>query len=159
VGSPTGRLPGWLPLANRVVRAAARLGAPLGTIQVLEVPGRVSGRPRATPVSPLRVDGAQYVIAGLPDGDWARNARAARSGVLIRGRRRRPVRLLEVHDPARRRAVMRAFPSEVQHGVAFFVRLGLVHEADQEQFAAAADHVAVFEITDVETDLARDHTG
>jgi len=43
--------------------------------------------------------------------------------------------------------------------VAFFVRLGLVHEADQEQFAAAADHVAVFEITDVETDLARDHTG
>ena len=156
---PTGGLPGWLPLVNRVVRAASRLGAPLGTIQVLEVPGRVSGRPRATPVSPLRVDGAQYVIAGLPDGDWARNARAARSGVLTRGRRRRRVRLLEVHDPARRRAVMRAFPSEVPHGVSFFVRLGLVDQADPDQFAAAGDRVAVFEVTDVEADLARNHTG
>jgi hypothetical protein len=43
--------------------------------------------------------------------------------------------------------VVRAFPTEVPHGVGFFVRLGLVERADPEQFAAAADRVAVFEIS------------
>ena len=43
---------------------------------------------------------------------------------------------------------MRAFPAEVPSGVPFFVRLGLVSEADLDQFAAAADRVAVFRMTD-----------
>jgi deazaflavin-dependent oxidoreductase (nitroreductase family) len=142
----TGALPGWLPAANRVVRALTRLGLPLGTVHVLTVPGRRTGTPRATPVSPLTVDGRRYVIAGLPDGDWARNARAAGRGELSAGRRRTPVTLTEVTDPDRRRDVVRAFPTEVPHGVGFFVRLGLVTEGTPEEFAAAADRVAVFEL-------------
>jgi hypothetical protein len=43
---------------------------------------------------------------------------------------------------------MRAFPREVPHGVAFFVRIGLVEGADPDQFAAVSDRVAVFEITE-----------
>ena len=57
--------------------------------------------------------------------------------------------LREVADPVIRRDVMRAFPREVPGGVRFFVRIGLVERADPEQFAAAADRVTVFEITDV----------
>ncbi|WP_214403570.1 nitroreductase/quinone reductase family protein [Pseudonocardia lacus] len=139
-------LPGWLKPANRVVRALHRVGLPLGTIHVLTVPGRTTGAPRSTPVSPLRVDGREFVIAALPDCDWARNARAAGRGELRRGRRVRPISLIEVRDPDLRTAVMRAFPREVPHGVAFFVRIGLVQGADPEQFAAAAGRVAVFEI-------------
>jgi hypothetical protein len=41
---------------------------------------------------------------------------------------------------------MRAFPTEVPGGVMFFVRLGLVSRADPDEFAAAADQVAVFRI-------------
>jgi hypothetical protein len=41
---------------------------------------------------------------------------------------------------------MRAFPAEIPSGVPFFVRVGLVTEADPDQFAAAADRVAVFRI-------------
>lgn len=41
---------------------------------------------------------------------------------------------------------MAAFPREVPHGVQFFVRLGLVEHPMPEEFAAAADRVAVFEI-------------
>ncbi len=146
--SQTGSLPGWLKPANRVVRALQGLGLPLGTIRVLTVPGRTSGEPRSTPVSPLRVDGCEFVVAGLPGADWARNVRAAGRGELRHRRTTRPVVLTEVHDPDLRREVMRAFPREVPGGVAFFVRLGLVERADPDQFAAAADRVAVFELTD-----------
>ena len=143
----TATLPGWLKPANRVVRALHRLGLPLGTIHVLTVPGRASGAPRSTPVSPLRVGGERFVIAALPQCDWARNARAAGRGELRRGRRVEPIALTEVGDPDLRREVMRAFPREVPHGVAFFVRIGLVEGAEPDQFAAVADRVAVFEIT------------
>jgi hypothetical protein len=43
---------------------------------------------------------------------------------------------------------MRAFPTEVPHGVEFFVRIGLVERADAARFAAAAERVAVFELCD-----------
>jgi len=141
-----GSLPRWLPYANRLVMAASRLGAPLGTIQVLHVPGRRSGRPRATPVSPFGVGGREYVIAGLPDADWARNAAAAGHGRLARGRSSREVGLVEVTDPVARRDVVRAFPGQVPHGVPFFVRIGLVTGPDPEEFARASDRVRVFEI-------------
>jgi len=146
VTTPT--LPSWLPAANRLVRLLQRAGLRLGTIHVLTVPGRVSGAPRPTPVSPLTVDGRRYVIAGLPQSDWARNARAAGRGELTHGRNRQPVTLTEVTDPDLRRTVVRAFPTEVPHGVPFFVRLGLVKNGDPDEFAGVADRVAVFELRD-----------
>ena len=146
------RLPGWLPTANRVVKLMNRVGAPLGTIRVLEIPGRVSGRSRATPVSLLLLSGRRFVIAGLPEADWALNARAATYGDLVSGRRRERVRLIDVDEPALRREVMRAFPAEVPGGVSFFVKIGLVTGADPEQFAAAADQVAVFELVPADDD-------
>lgn len=142
MATPT--LPSWLPAANRLVRLLQRLGLRLGTIHVLTVPGRVSGTPRTTPVSPLTVDGHRYVIAGLPQSDWARNVRAAGRGELACGRNRQQVTLTEVTDPDLRRAVVRAFPTEVPHGVPFFVRLGLVENGDPDEFAGVADRVAVF---------------
>ncbi|RSM52615.1 deazaflavin-dependent nitroreductase [Actinoplanes sp. ATCC 53533] len=141
---PMPTLPSWLPFANRVVRALTWLGLPLGTIHVLTVPGRRSGEPRSTPVSPLTLGGRRYVVAALPHCDWARNVRAAGRGEFARGRRRSAVTLTEVGDPAVRRAVLRAFPEKVPNGVPFFVRLGLVERADPDQFEAVADRVAVF---------------
>jgi deazaflavin-dependent oxidoreductase (nitroreductase family) len=142
----TSRLPGWLKPANVLVKLLQRLGVSVGTIHVLTVRGRRSGKPRATPVSPLTVDGKRYVIAGLAQGDWARNARAAGRGVLARGRTRRAVELPEVTDLDERRKVAAAFPIEVPHGVFFFQRIGLVDKGTPEEFAEAADQVAVFEI-------------
>lgn len=144
----TGTLPRWLPTLNKVVMALQRLGLAVGPVEVLVVPGRTSGQPRTTPVTPIEVDGRGYVVAALPQADWARNVRAAGRGELRRGRRVRPVTLTEVHDVGVRRAVMRAFPAAAPGGVPFFVRLGLVERGDPDQFAAAADRVAVFEIRD-----------
>lgn len=147
--SITGQLPSWLPLANRFVRGLNRLGLRMGTIQVLTIAGRRSGISRSTPVSPLTVARRRYIVAALPQGDWARNVRAAGRGELTSGRHRTAVALAEVTDPEIREAVMRAFPVEVPGGVPFFVRLGLVSGADPDQFAAAADRVAVFEVTEL----------
>jgi hypothetical protein len=97
-------------------------------------------------VSPLVVDGHEYVVAGLVDSQWARNARAAGAGRFLQRRGPREVTITEVTDPRRRREVMRAFPTAVPHGVQFFVRIGVVAAATPEAFAAAADRVAVFEI-------------
>ncbi|GAA3336719.1 nitroreductase family deazaflavin-dependent oxidoreductase [Amorphoplanes nipponensis] len=144
MAAPTGSLPAWLPFANRVVRLLARLGLPLGTVRVLVVPGRRTGEPRPTPVSPLTVDGRRYVISALPQSDWARNIRAAGRGEVVEGRRRVPVTLTEVTDPAEARAALRAFPREVPAGVTFYQRLGLVDRADPDQFEALAGRVAVF---------------
>jgi deazaflavin-dependent oxidoreductase (nitroreductase family) len=146
VTEPAGTLPGWLRIANPLVRGLSRIGLPLGTIHVLTVPGRRTGVPRSTPVSPLTVDGRRYVVAGLPQSDWARNVRAAGQAGLAQGRRRARVTLTEVTDPGLRREVMRAFPREVPHGVPMFVRMGLVRGPDPDEFATAADRVAVFEI-------------
>jgi hypothetical protein len=57
------------------------------------------------------------------------------------------VTLGEVTDPDVRARVMRAFPREVPHGVPMFVRLGLVSGGSEDEFAAAAERVAVFRIT------------
>ena len=53
----TGILPGWLPAMNLVIAAVQRLGLSVGPVRVLVVPGRSSGRPRETPVTPIEVDG------------------------------------------------------------------------------------------------------
>lgn len=142
----TRRLPSWLPAMNRVMKFLQRMGIVIGPIQVLTIPGRTSGKPRTTPVSPLTVGGRHYVVAARPQADWARNIRVAGCGELARGRVRRPVVLNEVEDPDTKRAVMAAFPREVPGGVPFFVHLGLVERADPAQFVAASDRVAIFEI-------------
>jgi deazaflavin-dependent oxidoreductase (nitroreductase family) len=117
-----------------------------GPVCVLTVPGRRTGKPRSTPVSPLTVSGSRYIVAGLPDSDWARNVRAAGHAQLSQGRRRGPVTLTEVTDGTLKEQVMRAYPREVPRGASMFVQLGIISSVDPDSFAAAASRVAVFEI-------------
>jgi hypothetical protein len=70
-------LPRWLKFANPVIVALQRRGVVIGTMRLLAVPGRKSGQLRTTPVSPLMVEGERYIIAGLEEADWVKNARVA----------------------------------------------------------------------------------
>lgn len=143
------RLRRRLKKVNKVIIGLQRMGLAIGTMRVLSVPGRATGRLRDTPVSPLTVDGRTYVIAGFEHADWVKNARAAGWGVLAKGRRRQRVRLTEL--PAdEREPIMRAFPREVPHGVQFFVRTGVVDSPDPDSFAAAAGRCPVFRIDPAE---------
>src|SRR5215216_7697503 len=90
------KLPRWFKLANRVVVVLQRLGLAIGTMRLLSVPGRKSGKLRTTPVSPLAVDGWRYIVAGHEGSDWVENVRAAGWGILARGRKEERVTLVEL---------------------------------------------------------------
>jgi deazaflavin-dependent oxidoreductase (nitroreductase family) len=137
--------PRSLKIANRVMIALQRLGLRMGTIHLLTVPGRRTGKPRTTPVSTLTVDGERYLIGGHAAGDWVRNVRAAGEGELAYGRRRERVRLVDLPEEDRG-SVLREFPAQVPHGVSMFMKTGVVGEPTPEGFAAAAPRVAVFRI-------------
>src|SRR3954471_9025809 len=128
---------------NKVVIAVQRLGVPAGPSMVLTVPGRKSGQPRSTPMTPFDHDGGLYTVAGYPGADWAANARAAGLGTLTRGRRSRRVRIVEL-SAADSRPVLRAFAVKVPVGVGFAKRAGLVRDGAPDEFADLAGQLTVF---------------
>lgn len=135
--------PRFLKPMNKVVVALQKLGIPAGPAMVLTVPGRKSGLPRSTPMTPFEFDGGLYVVAGYPGADWAANVRAAAVGTLTRGRRSRQVRIAELSVEDARR-VLRVFPAQVPVGVAFARRSGLVKDGSPDEFEALAGRLAVF---------------
>ncbi|BBZ50418.1 nitroreductase family deazaflavin-dependent oxidoreductase [Mycobacterium heidelbergense] len=137
------RPPRYLKPMNKVMMAIQRLGIPTGPAMVLTVPGRKSGRPRSTPMTPFDFHGGLYVVAGYPGADWAANARAAGVGTLSRGRRSREVKIVEL-AAEEARPVLRAFSTEVPVGVAFAKRSGLVRDGTADEFEALAGRLTVF---------------
>jgi deazaflavin-dependent oxidoreductase (nitroreductase family) len=149
----TGALPGWLKPLNRLMIALTHAGLALGPMRVLTVRGRKSGKMRSTPVSTLTVDGQRYIVGGLAEADWVKNAQAAGWGLLARGRKKERVRLIEL--PVEERApILRAFPRLVPGGVQFFQR---VYDLPKDPtllpdaFADLADLCPVFHIAAEET--------
>ena len=137
------RPPRYLKRMNKVMMAVQRLGIPTGPAMVLTVPGRKSGRPRSTPMTPFEFQGDLYAVAGYPGADWAANARAAGAGTLSRGRRSRQVRIVEL-TAREARPVLRAYPAEVPVGVSFAKRSGMVRDGTADEFEALAGRIAVF---------------
>lgn len=137
------RPPRYLKAMNKVMMTVQKLGIPTGPAMVLTVPGRKSGQPRSTPMTPFRLGGGLYVVAGYPGADWAANARAAGAGTLRRGRKAREVRIVEL-TAEQARPVLRVYPGEVPVGVAFAKRSGLVRDGTADEFEALAGHIAVF---------------
>ncbi len=137
------RPPRYLKPMNKLMIAVQKLGIPTGPAMVLTVPGRKSGKPRSTPMTPFRFDGDLYVVAGYPGADWAANARVAGTGTLSRGRKSRPVRIVEL-TAAQARPVLRVYPREVPVGVTFAKNSGMVVEGTPDEFEALAGRIAVF---------------
>jgi deazaflavin-dependent oxidoreductase (nitroreductase family) len=141
------KAPWWLKPANKVFIRMSRLGLSFGgeSPAVLTVPGRKSGTPRSTPVTPMTVDGKRYVVGGFPGADWIRNVRAAEYATLARGRHSERVRMVELSADAAR-PFLRAFPTEVPSGVGFMKRSGLVTDGRPEEFEALAGVCPVFRL-------------
>ena len=90
VGSPPKpyRLSLWRRGLNALVRPLARLGLTGPRTHLLTVAGRRTGRPWSTPVSIVAEHGDRWLVAPYGDRNWVKNARAAGSVELRRGRRR-----------------------------------------------------------------------
>ncbi len=133
---------------NKVFMVLLRLGVPISRVErpvVLTVPGRKTGKPRSTPVTPMDVDGGRYVVNSYPGSDWVDNVRAAGEATLARGRHVERVRMVELSaDDAR--AVLRAFPALVPTGVDLMKRIGLLTDGTPEEAESLAGRCPVFRI-------------
>ncbi|KZS75987.1 deazaflavin-dependent nitroreductase [Mycobacterium kansasii] len=139
------RPPWWLKATNKVMMIVSRLGVAYGKEgpAVLTVPGRKSGIPRSTPVTPMTVAGKCYVVAGFPGADWVENVRAAGEVTLARGRRSERLRLVAL-PPDQARPILRAFPAQVPTGVRVMKRCGLIAMGSPDELEAMAGRFVVF---------------
>ena len=129
---------------NPIVARLTRWGISVWGSRVLEVPGRVSGEIRSTPVNVLTIADRRYLVAPRGTTQWVRNVRAAGSCELRVGRRREHVELVELADadkPEVLRAYLRRWKWEVGQ---FFDGVG-PDSSDAELLDAAPKH-PVFEI-------------
>src|SRR5690348_1824359 len=104
---------GWYRrISNRLGVLLTSFGvAPRGAATLI-VRGRRSGRARRVPVLVIRYRGAEYLVALAGESDWVRNVRAAAGHAMLRRRRARRVRLVEI--PVAQRADI----------IAEYIRLG-----------------------------------
>jgi deazaflavin-dependent oxidoreductase (nitroreductase family) len=82
---------------NRLMSWAARRG--MGKTQLMTTTGRKSGERREVPVSPLELDGVEYVVSPYGEVSWVHNVRANSSVTLRHGSKERQVRLEEITGP------------------------------------------------------------
>lgn len=138
--------PWWLKYVNKVMIGLNKLGVggDKGPV-VLTVRGRKTGKPRTTPVTPMTVDGHRYIVAGLPGGDWAANARAAGEATVHQGRKDQRVRVVEI-PTEQARPLLRQFPILVPTGVGFMRNAGLVTGPNPDEFEALAGRCPVFRL-------------
>jgi deazaflavin-dependent oxidoreductase (nitroreductase family) len=83
---------------NGVMKWTSRLG--IGRSETLTTIGRRSGKSREVPVSPIEVDGREYLVAPYGDVSWVENARANPSVTLRHGSTSRRRVLIEVTEEA-----------------------------------------------------------
>src|SRR5918911_4184514 len=102
------RLPDDIRTLNTKLLADPALTENMGPVHILTVPGRRSGRPQATPVSPVAYDGQRWLIAGWADADWVKNLRASGWAALTKGTHIERIRVVEV-TPKQGAAALRAF--------------------------------------------------
>ena len=133
--------PSWFTtnVFNRLVALLTRLGLSVYGSRVLAVRGRKSGEFRTVPVNLLDYQGEQYLVAPRGVTQWVRNLRASGEGELWLGRRREPIRVVELKDDEKvdlLRAYLRRWRFEVG---AFFQGVG-PNASDAELLRIAPDH-------------------
>jgi deazaflavin-dependent oxidoreductase (nitroreductase family) len=139
--------PGWFTknVFNRVVAALTRVGVSVAGSRVLEVRGRKSGEPRRTPVNPLTLDGARYLVAPRGHTQWVRNLRARGEGRLLVGRRAEQFNASEITDEEKP-AILRAYLEKWKWEVgAFFGGVG--PDSPEEELRRIAPDHPIFRIS------------
>jgi deazaflavin-dependent oxidoreductase (nitroreductase family) len=136
---------------NKIFMVLVRAGIPMSrheTPVVLTAPGRKTGKPRSTPITPMDVDGRRYVVNGYPGADWVNNVRAADVVTLTRARRTERVRMVEL-NAEEARPVLRKFPTQVPTGVELMRRAGVLTTGTPDELAGLAGRLPVFRIDPV----------
>lgn len=119
----------------------ARVG--VGPFSLLITIGRRTGRERATPVVPVSHDGRRWLVAPYGPVAWVKNARAAGSVELRRGRTREAFEIREV-DADEAAPVLKRYVAVASATRPYF---DAAPDAPVAEFRAEADRHPVFELT------------
>lgn len=133
-------------LFNAVVRWLADRGVNLAGAQTLTVVGRTSGTPQRIPVNPISLDGGEYLVAVRGNTQWVRNAKAAGTAHLRRGRHDRSVTLAEV-AVAERAPIIRAYLDRWGWEVGRFLPDGMTTDLSDDQLRTHAASIPVFAVS------------
>jgi deazaflavin-dependent oxidoreductase (nitroreductase family) len=128
---------------NRAFGFLVGLGIGPGTMYLLQVRGRKSGRVYSTPVNVLDVEAKRYLVAPRGRTQWVRNAEAVGEITLKKGRYRQIFRLRPIPDsgkPELLKLYLERFVTAVQRY--FPVKAGSPSEA----FREVAPNYPVFEL-------------
>jgi deazaflavin-dependent oxidoreductase (nitroreductase family) len=144
---------GWYrEVNNRLGVLLTSLGlAPRDAI-TLEVRGRRSGKPRRVPVLQTPYRGEDHLVALAGESEWVRNVRAAQGRAVIRRRKARRVRLVEVPPEERppviseylRRGAERSGSKGASEQARYYFGLG--PEPSLEEIRSIADRYPVFRV-------------
>src|SRR5260370_8856079 len=74
-------------IGTTILTAVLRAGLPFGSLTLLSVRGRKSGKISSIPVALVERDGTRWLVAGFGEVSWVHNIRAAGQAQLTRGRR------------------------------------------------------------------------
>jgi deazaflavin-dependent oxidoreductase (nitroreductase family) len=129
-------------LTSAIVTPLVRLGIGPKHLYLLSVPGRRTGRTYQTPVSLVEREGRRWLVAPYGERNWVKNARAAGSVELRRGRRTERVRVEDV-PPSDRAPILRAYLRQVPFTGSFF---DAAPDAPLEAFASKAARHPVLRI-------------
>jgi deazaflavin-dependent oxidoreductase (nitroreductase family) len=129
-------------VTTAIVTPLVRLGIGPRHLYLLSVPGRRTGRLYQTPVSLVERDGRRWLVAPYGEREWVKNARAAGSIELRRGRRRERVHVEEVPVPERA-PILQVYLRQVPFTRGFF---DAARGDPVEVFAAEAHRHPVFRL-------------
>lgn len=123
-----------------------RLGLPMGTMVILTVPGRRSGKLHSNPVDPIEWNGERWLVAPYGAVQWVRNARASGWVILSHGRKSEKVRVVEpgIQEAAQ---VLKQYNTRGCYSRPYF---DTTPDSTMEAFIAEAPHHPVFRIVPLE---------
>ena len=81
----TFRMTRAMRLGTALLKALLRAGAPMGSLTLLSVQGRKSGKVYTSPVALVHQGHERWLVAAFGEVNWVRNLRAAGAAYLIRG--------------------------------------------------------------------------
>ena len=129
------------PLVNFLT---ARVGMSVKGARVLSVQGRTTGEWHRTPVNPLTLGGARYLVAPRGETQWVRNIRVSRTGRLTLGRKTETVHVEEMANNDKP-PILRAYLEEWGWEVGRFFG-GVGADASEADLARIAPKHPVFRI-------------
>ena len=129
-------------IVNGLICALLRMGWGPARTYLLVTRGRTTGRVYRTPVTLVEQGARRWLVAPYGEVGWVRNARAAGSVTLERGRRAETLRLAELgpQDSAR---ILQTYVREVPITRPYF---DVRPDSSLEDFAAEAPRHPVFEL-------------